>query len=77
MQEHIIWVVESVDSYRDLINGLLDIHLTNVSNRTNEIMKVLTIFTSIFTPLTFIVGIYGMKIQYAIYHSLFPSFRVP
>ncbi len=64
VQEHIIWVVESVDSYRDLINGLLDIHLTNVSNRTNEIMKVLTIFTSIFTPLTFIVGIYGMNFDF-------------
>ncbi|NLZ17532.1 MAG: magnesium/cobalt transporter CorA [Desulfobulbaceae bacterium] len=64
VQEHIIWVVETVDSYRDLINGMLDIHLTNVSNRTNEIMKVLTIFTSIFTPLTFIVGIYGMNFDF-------------
>ncbi len=64
VQEHIIWVVETVDSYRDLINGMLDIHLTNVSNRTNDIMKVLTIFTSIFTPLTFIVGIYGMNFDF-------------
>lgn len=64
VQEHIVWVVETVDSYRDLINGMLDIHLTNVSNRTNEIMKVLTIFTSIFTPLTFIVGIYGMNFDF-------------
>lgn len=64
VQEHLIWVVETVDSYRDLINGMLDIHLTNVSNRTNDIMKVLTIFTSIFTPLTFIVGIYGMNFDF-------------
>ena len=64
VQEHIVWVVETVDAYRDLINGMLDIHLTNVSNRTNEIMKVLTIFTSIFTPLTFIAGIYGMNFDF-------------
>ena len=62
--DHVTWAVEALDSYRDLINGMLDISLTQVSNRTNDIMKVLTIFTTIFTPLTFLVGVYGMNFDY-------------
>lgn len=62
--DHILRVIDTMDSFRDLINGVLDIYLTSASNRTNEIMKVLTVFASIFIPLTFLVGIYGMNFDY-------------
>lgn len=61
--DHAISVIESVDSYRDLITGMLEIYLSSVSNRLNEIMKVLTVFSTIFIPLTFLTGIYGMNFQ--------------
>ena len=61
--DHAIRVIESVDSYRDLITGMLEIYLSSVSNRLNEIMKVLTVFSTIFIPLTFLTGIYGMNFQ--------------
>lgn len=61
--DHAIRVIESVDSYRDLITGMLEIYLSSVSNRLNEIMKVLTVFSTIFIPLTFITGIYGMNFE--------------
>ena len=48
---------------RDIITGTLDIYLSSVSNRLNEVMKVLTVMSSIFIPLTFIVGVYGMNFQ--------------
>lgn len=48
----------------NIMTGLLDIYISSVSNRMNEIMKVLTVFASIFVPLTFIVGIYGMNFEY-------------
>lgn len=59
--DHIIHIVEMVDTYREIIGGLLDIYLSSVSNRMNEIMKVLTIIATIFIPLSFFVGIYGMN----------------
>lgn len=62
--DHTIRVLESQESYRELITGLLDIYLSSTSNRMNEIMKVLTIFAAIFIPLTFIAGIYGMNFDY-------------
>lgn len=62
--DHAIRVIEAIDSYRDLITSMLDLYLSSVNNKTNEIMKVLTIFASIFIPLTFIVGVYGMNFQY-------------
>ena len=49
---------------RDVIGGMLDIYLSSVSNRTNEIVKFLTIFGSIFIPLTFLAGVYGMNFHY-------------
>lgn len=61
--DHAISVLESVESYRDLITGMLEIYLSSVSNRLNEIMKVLTVFSTIFIPLTFLTGIYGMNFQ--------------
>ena len=49
---------------RDILTGLLDTYLSSVSNKMNEVMKVLTVFASIFIPLTFIAGIYGMNFEY-------------
>ncbi|NLX19299.1 MAG: magnesium/cobalt transporter CorA [Desulfobulbus sp.] len=62
--DHTLRVIDTMDSYRDLINGMLDIYMSIVSNRMNEIMKVLTIFATIFIPLTFLVGVYGMNFEY-------------
>jgi magnesium transporter len=62
--DHAIRVIESMDSYRELVTGLLDIYLSSVSNKMNETMKVLTIFAAIFIPLSFIAGIYGMNFEY-------------
>jgi magnesium transporter len=59
--DHCLRIAEMLDSYRDMTTGLLDIYISSISNRMNEIMKVLTIFASIFIPLTFITGIYGMN----------------
>jgi magnesium transporter len=62
--DHCAQVVDVIDSSRELINGLLNTYLSIVSNRTNEVMKVLTIISSIFIPLTFVAGIYGMNFEY-------------
>lgn len=61
LYDHTIQVIESIEIYRDMISGLLDLYLSSVSNRMNEVMKVLTIIATIFIPLTFIVGVYGMN----------------
>ncbi len=61
LYDHTIQVIDTVETFRDMISGMLDIYLSSVSNRMNEIMKVLTIFAAIFIPLTFIAGIYGMN----------------
>lgn len=62
--EHTVQVMDTIETFRDMISGMLDIYLSSVSNRMNEVMKVLTIFASIFIPLTFVVGIYGMNFNY-------------
>jgi len=62
--DHAIRIIEAIESYRDLISGMLDIYLSSVSNKMNETMKVLTVFASIFIPLTFIAGVYGMNFEY-------------
>ncbi|MBU0743608.1 magnesium/cobalt transporter CorA [bacterium] len=64
LYDHVIHVADSVDSFRDLLSGLQDLYLSSVSNRMNEVMKVLTIFASIFVPLTFLAGVYGMNFTY-------------
>ena len=61
---HTIQVMDTVESLRDIISGILDIYLSSINTRMNEIMKVLTIIATIFIPLTFITGIYGMNFQY-------------
>jgi magnesium transporter len=62
--EHTIQVIETVETFRDIVSGLLDIYLSSVSNRMNEVMKVLTVISTIFIPLTFITGLYGMNFRY-------------
>jgi magnesium transporter len=62
--DHTIQVIDAIETYRDLLSGMLDIYLSSISNKMNEIMKVLTIIGTIFIPLTFIAGIYGMNFSY-------------
>jgi magnesium transporter len=62
--DHVIHVIDTIDAYRELVTGMLDTYLSSVSNRMNEVMKVLTIISTIFIPLTFIAGIYGMNFQH-------------
>ena len=59
--DHTIHVIESLETYRDLVSNLTDMYMTSISNKMNEVMKVLTIMATIFIPLTFIVGVYGMN----------------
>lgn len=61
--DHIIQVIDTVETYRDLISGMLDIYLSSISYRLNEVMKVLTIISTLFIPLTFIAGVYGMNFE--------------
>ena len=62
--DHTIQIIDTIETYRDTLSGILDIYLSSISNRMNEIMKVLTIIATIFIPLTFIVGIYGMNFEH-------------
>jgi magnesium transporter len=62
--DHTIQVIDTIESYRDILAGMLDIYLSSVSNKMNEIMKVLTIIATIFIPVTFVAGIYGMNFKY-------------
>ena len=62
--DHTIQIAESIDTYRDITIGLKDIYLSSLSNKMNVVMKVLTIIATIFIPLTFIAGIYGMNFEY-------------
>jgi magnesium transporter len=62
--DHIIQAIDTVETYRDLISGMLDIYLSSISYRLNEVMKVLTIISTLFIPLTFIAGVYGMNFEY-------------
>lgn len=64
VSDHALRISESIEIYRDILSGLLDIYISSLSNRMNEVMKVLTVFASIFIPLTFITGIYGMNFEY-------------
>lgn len=62
--DHTIQVIDTVETSRDMLSGILDIYLSSISNRLNAVMKVLTVIATIFMPLTFIVGIYGMNFRY-------------
>ena len=62
--DHTIQVIDTIESLRDIISGLMDLYLSTVSNKMNEVMKVLTIMATTFIPLTFVAGIYGMNFKY-------------
>ena len=62
--DHTIQVIDTLESLRDVLGGMLDLYLSTISNRMNEVMKVLTIIATIFIPLTFVAGIYGMNFRY-------------
>jgi magnesium transporter len=62
--DHTIQIIDTLETYRDIVSGMLDIYLSSISNRMNQIMKVLTIISTVFIPLTFIVGLYGMNFKY-------------
>lgn len=64
LYDHTIKVIETIEIYRDMTSSLLDLYINSVSNKMNEVMKVLTIMTSIFIPLSFIAGVYGMNFRY-------------
>lgn len=62
--DHTIQVIDNIETLRDMLSSMLDIYLSSVSNKMNTIMKTLTIIATIFIPLTFIVGVYGMNFKY-------------
>jgi magnesium transporter len=62
--DHTIQVIDTIETFRDMVSGMLDLYLSTISNRMNEVMKVLTIIATIFIPLTFIAGIYGMNFEF-------------
>jgi magnesium transporter len=62
--DHVVQAIDSVEIYRDMLSTMLDLYLSSVSNRMNEIMKVLTIIATIFMPLTFLAGVYGMNFKH-------------
>jgi len=62
--DHTIQIIDTVESYRDMLSGMLDVYLSIISNKMNEVMKVLTIFAAIFIPLTFVAGVYGMNFSF-------------
>lgn len=62
--DHTIQVNDAIETYRDLVSGLMDVYLSSVSNRMNEVMKMLTIIATIFIPLTFLAGLYGMNFDF-------------
>lgn len=64
LYDHTIQVIDTIETFRDMVSGILDIYLSSISNRMNEVMKVLTIIATIFIPLTFIAGVYGMNFKY-------------
>ena len=64
LYDHVVQVIDTVETFREMLSGMLDIYLSSVSNRMNAVMKVLTVIATIFMPLTFIAGVYGMNFQY-------------
>jgi magnesium transporter len=64
VQDHLFHIIQTLDNYREMISAMMDLLSANNSNRMNSIMKTLTLVSTIFIPLTFIAGIYGMNFRY-------------
>ncbi len=62
--DRLIQLIDLTETYRDICSGMLDIYLSSISNKTNDIMKILTIYSTIFIPLSFLAGVYGMNFKY-------------
>ena len=62
--DHTIQIIDTVETFRDMLSGLTDLYMSSVSNRMNEVMKVLTIIATIFIPLSFVAGLYGMNFDF-------------
>lgn len=62
--DHTIHIMDTVETYRDILSGLVEIYISTLSHRMNEVMKVLTMIATVFIPLTFVVGVYGMNFEY-------------
>jgi magnesium transporter len=63
VHQHLVYLLDLVETYRELATSLMDVYISSVSNKLNEVMKVLTIIATIFMPLTFLAGVYGMNFQ--------------
>ena len=63
MYDHVIHLIDSLDTYKDLTSTLMDLYMNTINYRMNEVMKLLTVITTIFIPLSFIAGVYGMNFQ--------------
>ena len=62
--DHIVQMIDITETYRDISSGMLDTYLSSISNKTNDVMKILTIYSTIFIPLSFLAGVYGMNFKY-------------
>jgi magnesium transporter len=62
--DHIYFMIDSLNVFREMINGIYEIYISNISNRMNKIMTVLTIFSAVFIPMTFLAGVYGMNFRH-------------
>lgn len=62
--DHVIHIIDLIETYRETMSSMQDLYLSTISNRMNEVMRVLTVIATIFIPLTFVVGIYGMNFDY-------------
>lgn len=64
LYDHVIQVIDTVESFREILTSMIETYLSSLSNRMNEVMKVLTIISTIFIPITFLVGLYGMNFKF-------------
>lgn len=64
LYDHTIHIMDTIETYRDMLSGLLEVHFSNINNRMADVMKVLTIIATIFIPLTFVAGVYGMNFEH-------------
>jgi magnesium transporter len=62
--DHVIQAIDTIETFRDMLSAMMDIYLSSLSNRMNEVMKVLTIIATIFIPMTFLAGVYGMNFKF-------------
>ncbi len=62
--DHVIQIIDTIELFRDMLSGMIDVYLSSINNRMNQVMKLLTIITTIFIPLSFIAGVYGMNFRF-------------